>query len=449
MRLVGLVVIVLAVPMFVAWMRAGSRQRALAYAAFAAMPFFISAANLDAALIDWSQWPGYTKGAIVTLIDSLALAIIATHSRTRMSAWLWAPFWLYLGAAALSVLSAGVWMASTFYVFQLVRVFIAVLAIAAAAKDIGAVRAMGSGLAAAMILEAAYSIYERAGGAAQAAGTLPHQNLLGMMSHFALFPLFGMVLAGERRKLAMLGIVASLVVVALGGSRATIGLTGAGLVILLVLSTARRASPRKLQVMAGTVVTLGLAAVLAVGSLSSRFGGANDITKSDSERTSLARAAHMMIDDHPMGVGANQYVLIANSGGYSQRAGVVWNVGSRAANVHDFFLLTWAEMGWLGVAAAWFWLLAAMLLAIWYAWRDRRDPRGEIHLGIAVAVLTAVAHNLYEWIFVTSEVQYLLALNLGIATGLAAAWQAERRAARRPATAPAASRLSPAAGLAS
>lgn len=432
MRVLGLVFVVLALPLFIAWLRSGALQRRMAYAALAAMPFVIDAANLDAAVINWSQWPGYAKGAVLTLLDALALALLITHAKTKVSGWIIAPFALYIAAAVLSVAFAGVWMASTFYVFQLLRVLVVLLAVAAIATDLVAVRSLGNGLAAAMILEAAVALYQKMHGAAQAAGTLSHQNLLGMMSHFALFPLAGLMLAGDRSKLVTFGVLAGLVVVALGGSRATIGLTGVGLVLLLVLSTARRPTTRKFQIIGGATVVFALVATIASSTLAARFGRANDITQSDSERTSFDRAAHFMIENHPMGVGANQYVLVANAGGYSQRAGVVWSTGSRSANVHDFYLLTHAETGPIGLACAVLWLVVAMVVAGTHAWRDRRDPRGEIHLGIAVAVLVVSIHNFYEWIFVTSEVQYLFAINLGLTAGMAVAWQRDRRAARRP-----------------
>ena len=438
MSVVGLIIIILSVPMFIAWLRSGTAQRNLAYAAVAAMPFFIAAANLDAALINWSQWPGYTKGAIVTLLDSLALAILITHSKARITAWLWVPLVLYIMASLLSVAFAGVWMGSAFYVFQLLRVLLVLLAVAAISIDLGAVRAIGFGLAGAMVVEAVYTIYEKLNGAAQAAGTLGHQNLLGMASHFALFPLLGLILAGERSKLIGAGVLGGLIAVALGGSRATIGLTAVGMILLLVLSVARRPTTRKLQIIGGTALVFALVAVLAFSTLSSRFGGRNDALHSDSERLSLARAANSMIDDHPMGVGANQYVLIANSEGYSQRAGVAWNFGSRGANVHDFFLLTRAELGLIGLVFGSLWLVASIVVASTYAWRDRKDPRGEIHLGIAVAVLIVTVHNFYEWIFVTSEVEYLFAINLGMSAGMAFAWQRDRREARRAAKARAA-----------
>ena len=49
------------------------------------------------------------------------------------------------------------------------------------------------------------------------------------------------------------------------------------------------------------------------------------IASSDTERTAMKQAAKMIIADHPIGLGANQYVVVTNTGGYSARAGVAWN----------------------------------------------------------------------------------------------------------------------------
>jgi len=61
------------------------------------------------------------------------------------------------------------------------------------------------------------------------------------------------------------------------------------------------------------------------------------------ERALFEAAAKAMFADHPMGVGANQYVVVASTQGYSERAGVPWNWTSRSANVHNTYLLVAAE----------------------------------------------------------------------------------------------------------
>jgi O-antigen ligase len=419
MRLVGIAIILAFLPLCIVWLRGGVAQRRLAYLAIGVLPFSINTLNLDVALIDWSMWPGYVKGAILSVLDMLALAIVITHRRTRVSAWLLGPLILYIAAVAASIAASNVATPSALYLFQLARVLLLTIAVATAMQDASALRYLGWGLSIGIIIQAGASLLERAQGVTQAAGTMGHQNLLGMMTHFVLFPLLGLIFAGERSKVIMVGACASIVVIALSGSRATIGFAGAGIVLFALLSLARKVTAQKLRIVGGGAVAVAIAGAAATMTLSERMR-TQDSASSNAERVAFARAAHMMIDDHPFGIGANQYVVVANTGGYSQRAGVNWNSGSRATNVHNFYLLTRAELGLAGAFAFILLIISAIAFSIRQSWADRRDARGEVALGIAVALTVAAFHHFFEWIFVMAEVQYVFAISIGMAGGLAA-----------------------------
>jgi O-antigen ligase len=149
------------------------------------------------------------------------------------------------------------------------------------------------------------------------------------------------------------------------------------------------------------IVGLGLLALLAatpvaLSSLQKRFETAPLSTDYD-ERAAFARAARMAIADHPMGVGSNQYVVAANIQGYSDRAGVVWNSGSRSANVHNTYLLVWAETGFMGLVAFITLMLMPIMIALRGAWRNRKDPRSDLTLGLGIGLAVVSIHSLYEW----------------------------------------------------
>ena len=137
-----------------------------------------------------------------------------------------------------------------------------------------------------------------------------------------------------------------------------------------------------------------------------------------------------------MGVGANQYVVVANTQGYSERAGVIWNWNSRSAHVHNTYLLVAAETGWLGLITFVSLLIAGIVQGLRYAFKDRRDPRGDIVLGCTMAIVTATGQIFYEWVFVTYQAQYVFVISLGIIAGLIRARKAERAAAGRSAQSP-------------
>ena len=64
----------------------------------------------------------------------------------------------------------------------------------------------------------------------------------------------------------------------------------------------------------------------------------------------MTAAARVIIADHPLGVGPNQYLFVANLGGYSERAGVAWNYANRSAPMHNSYLLqSRAELGLVGL----------------------------------------------------------------------------------------------------
>jgi hypothetical protein len=141
----------------------------------------------------------------------------------------------------------------------------------------------------------------------------------------------------------------------------------------------------------------------------------------------------MIISDFPLGIGANRYVIVANAGGYSERAGVGWDRGSRGAPVHNSYYLVTAEMGWLGLAG----LLSLLASAFFVSLRAfRRLPQsfaGEIAAGTAVSILMVAIHAYYEWIFFHHIVQSMLATCFGVAS---ATFVISRRSAQATRQAP-------------
>jgi O-antigen ligase len=134
----------------------------------------------------------------------------------------------------------------------------------------------------------------------------------------------------------------------------------------------------------------------------------------------MTAAARMIIADHPLGVGANQYVIVANLGGYSERAGVAWNFANRSAPVHNSYLLVWAEMGLIGLMG----LLTMMVSIVSFGLKETRrlagDERSELMIGLLATLIVSGAHLAFEWLFLTNYVHYLLAMSAGALVGIAA-----------------------------
>lgn len=417
MRLVGIILVILSLPALIGWLKSNPAHHKWAWAAIGVLPFTINAINLDAALVSWAGWTGYAKGLVVTLLDTLALAIIVTSRAPLRRLPFLGLFLAYIGSVALSLALSSAPMSSSFYLFQLVRVLIVFVAVAAVAPRPQAVRWIAFGLAAGAIFQAIVTVSQRADGAFQTSGTMGHQNLLGMMLHFVLLPLLALLLAGERSKLIMAGVAAALLAIALGASRGSIGFSGIGIVTLIALSLVRRSTPHKWKMTGFIAAALALTTPLMLQGLEKRFDQLAEQGDYD-ERAALERAARAMWADHPFGVGANQYVVVANAGGYSERAGVVATYGSRSAKVHDVYLLVAAETGWLGLLTLVALLSVATARGLGFAFRNGRDHRGEIVLGATAAVMVTAAHSLYEWVFVSYQAQYVFAIALGVVAGM-------------------------------
>ena len=260
--------------------------------------------------------------------------------------------------------------------------------------------------------------WERFGhGVVQAAGSFGHQNLLGMMSHFVVFPLFALLLAGNRERLVALGPIAGIATAVLTASRATLGFAGIGYVELFVLSALRKWTSRKAAILMTGIMIAVVAAPLAIWSVQRRFE--TEPMGPYDERAAFKKAASMILADHPLGVGANNYVVVANTGGYNDKAGVAWVSGSESANVHNIYWLVAAETGYLGLVTFLLLLLRPLTTAFVCGWRNRGDLRGDLLLGLGVSLLTVYLHSCFEWIAITFPAQYMFALTSGMVAGLA------------------------------
>lgn len=439
MKWVALALILLAMPLLTAWLRTNPRFAPVVWAMLGFLPFVLGPWHLMVAPYASAMWSGYVKGWEISLLDSIALAVIfGTRGRwPRLT--LIVPLLAYVAAVAISISQAKFGTLASSYLLQLLRIVVVFVAVAKLVQDDRGERAVLTGLIAGLAVQAGYALWARMGGALQTGGSMGHQNLLGFVSHMAIMPAFALLLAGRWQRVALVGVIAGVIAVILTASRATIAFSAIGLILTLLLSMAIRMTPRKAAIGLAGIVFLGASVPLANAALQRRFDaqGSSFFTE-DQERVAFERAAHLMLTERPMGVGPNHYVFVANTEGYSARAGVSWSTGSRATNVHNSYMLVAAETGWLGIVT----LVTLLASAIWFALatavRYRRQPGSEILIGVACALIAVGIHALYEWMFVTYPAQYLFAVSLGLIAGLRSRFARAvlRSAARAPARLP-------------
>jgi O-antigen ligase len=394
------------------------RLRVFSLAAF--LPFVLDSLHLNWAVLNW-RWVGYVKGAEVSLLDFMALSLYLSLPHPERPLPFRRSMTIYLAVTALSAIEAMYPVAALFYPLQLARTFLVCATVyRGVCADPRVPDAVLKGLAAGLLLEVALAVWQRAHGVLQTPGTFASQNLLGMISQFVIFPFFAAMLGGRRGWLAPAVVAAGLVIAVLTASRATIALDFLGLATVFALSAIGHWTPRKAKVLWAGVAATVVFALFAASSLQQRFHGGPELglSQEDGERVRFKKAAAEMFADHPMGVGANHFNLVANVGGYFTRVGEIWSAG-RASNVHNVYWLVAAETGYIGLIAFVAFLLPPLIAAWRCGFRHRTKPRGDLLLGLGVALLVIYVHSFEEWIFVVFESQYLLAIVIGLVAGLA------------------------------
>lgn len=419
MKWVFLVLVLVAAPTLAAWLKTKPRAAPIIWGLLGFLPFVLGPWHLIVAPYSTAGWPGYVKGWEVSLLDAVAIGIIFGTGDRWPKPTLVLPFLAYIFAVLIAVYQAEFGKLAFSYVFQLIRVIIVFLAVGRVVVSERGEKAVLTGLVLGLGVQAIYAIVARAGGALQTGGSLGHQNLLGFVSHLVLMPAFALFLAGRWQRIAITGILCGLIVVILTASRATIAFSAVGLGLTLLLSMAFHFNGRKAVLGAVGVVLLAASYPLAQASLDRRFEIQNmKFFDEDKEREAFVRAARAMIDDHPMGVGPNHYVVTANTQGYSSRAGVNWRSASRGTNVHNSYLLVAAETGYFGLFAMVLLLGSALWYALSTAYQYRRHCGSEVLIGLGCGVLAMSIHGFYEWMFVIYPTQYVLASSLGLIAGL-------------------------------
>ena len=396
--------------------RSNTRVRGIVWALVAFLPFVMEPLHITMAVISWPTWPGFVTGTEVTVVDALTLSLYFALPPIRQSLPFRISFALYFIVIILSALQAFVPIAAIFYSWQLARMFLVYVVVVSACADPGALSALLKGMSAGLVLQVPVVLWQRFGlGLLQAPGTFDHQNTLGLVTHFIVFPFFALLLSGRAGWLPSIVVPAGIIVELLTTSRATLGLAAIGYSVVFVVSAIRGWTSRKAIALTVALAVGAVVTPIALSAIESR--GSHALDGSDEERAAFISSASSMLSDHPLGVAANNFVVVADVEGYYKRAGVTWM--SYLGTVHNVYWLVVAESGYFGLIAYVTFLFNPMIVAFWCSLRNRDDVRGDLLLGLGTALLVVYLHNLFEWIFVTAQVQYLFTIDIGMVAGLA------------------------------
>jgi O-Antigen ligase len=447
----GLFIMLVAILPLSGWLRRNPREVPKIWMLVGFLPFVLVSFHLLMAVISHLYWPGYVSGD-VTVLDAVMLALYISMPRSRSRLPFQLPMALYFIAVLLSVFQAQSPTDALLYPWQLARMFLVYATVTrACANDERVAPALLKGMTAGLFVEAALAVWQRIGlGLVQADGSFAGHSFLGLVSHFMVFPNFALLLAGERGYLPGAAVLAGLLIEVLTTSRATIGLAGLGYAMLFMISAVRRMTSRKVMILSIGLAATAVLAPLAVSSFEKRFSAEVGSDPDFDERVAFKTAASMILSDHPLGIGPNHYVVVASSG-YNKLAGVPQVAGQNDAFVHNIYWLVAAETGYPGLITFVLVLICPLPVAFRCGWRNRGDKRGDLLIGLGVALLIVYLHCLYEWIFIHFQAQYIFAMEVGLVAGLAQQlgyWRRSyRRQASRPSSAPPVKSLTSTGGL--
>jgi hypothetical protein len=355
----------------------------------------------------------HSKGLIVSLTDTLALAICIRYMRRARKPFL---SWICCctSSAAYLAVCGALFTPAIFNVFTLLKATLYFRAC-----YLVAVRRLGCLVTGLLCHDREWLRYDpkQDAGQLQAAGLIGHRNYAGMLVNMAVPVLLVAGMQLKLKALPLMAVVLCGVAAAIGGSRAVIVFFGITVFMTLVLVLCTKPSRQ-----AGTVFALCLLGSLvitplAMDTLSDRFAqtGSSFETGKDDERLALEQASKMMNADHPFGVGANQWAVTANTKGYSSAAGVAWQTSAGSATVHNSYALVRTEGGQVALAGMLVLLGSALFSGLLYLFRRRVNPARLFAVPVVVTTSVLIVHLNYEWGFVSMGTLYMFAFNTALA----------------------------------
>ena len=378
------------------------------------IPFF-GTSSVDGNLIYDMVYRGSSRDIGLNLLDLAAVALIIGLPKPKHPMPFRKTMGIYFVIAFISIAFAENPLFSAFGVWKIMRMIFVVRAVSLACETPGLAPNVLKGVAWGIVYVFVICVKQRyVDGYWQVAGTFPHQNSLGMAVELTAPILFALALSGQGGALSIVSVLLAGVCILFGLSRGAMAMFGVALFMVFAVSTVRKLSWRKTVVAVGGALAGLLVLLKAWDSIVERFATAAE--KSATSRDRYEIMTERMINDHPFGIGINQYSYVVEHGGYSK-----WGAhlgGDVDAIVHNVYLLTWSEIGPHGLFVFLLICFLPLLIAIRAAWYARADPRGDLMVGCAASLLVIAVHGTLEWGWRQLEIGYLFFILVGLVGGI-------------------------------
>lgn len=398
-------------------------------------------ANINFASMEYYRGP--ERGFEVSLTDLIAWALVGALLLRASGKLRWLPYnslWMlaFFGVACLATAMAEDRLLACFTLFKFARMYVVFWCVANCLRLDREYRPVWMGMAAISALMTAIALKQKyVDGIFRIYGPFDHSNTIPSFL-ILIIPVLLMWGLGDRRLrraevlISLAGVLGMLFAVIATLSRAGLLVAAGSVLGVLVAANARAYSGR-------VAVTSLLVCVGALGSglkaadtLIERFRDAPQ--ESAEAREEFNVAAGMMVRDHFLGVGLNNFSLVlTQTPEYRQHFRAM--AGEQQAGVaHQIYLLTAAEMGYPGLVLFLVVIGRFGWLAAKGAWRSR-SLEGLLLFAFALGFCGLYALGFLEWTLRISPVTCLFVIAAGVCAALAEIAQAQAVAAR-PARAP-------------
>lgn len=346
-------------------------------------------------LISQENYRGDSRGIEITTVDLILLALRFALPRTRekpATRHVLVRSFFFL-CVLLSFKDTPDVLKSAFSLWKLTRMYMAFDTMVVAFLDVQLVAAATRGLAFGVLWQGWLVLWQKyAQHAIRTMGAMPHPNSLAMIVNLVAPTAFALWLSGRARPYAPLVVgaagISTIASLSRGGMMMFVFATGLG----ALAAFARGFEARKLKIIGALFFAAALVLARSIDTIIERFTTAPK--ESEEARVLFNRAAKMMAEDHPFGVGINMYSYVLDHGGYADRLSI--EPGDRNGIAHHIYWLTAAELGYIGAVA--YVLVIASVLVSTMRLAMRSGLRGDIGVGLTLGLTTMTLQGTAEWI---------------------------------------------------
>ncbi|MEZ4255715.1 MAG: O-antigen ligase family protein [Polyangiales bacterium] len=391
----------------------------VAYFAIGIAPFFNMEALSLSFFYDYDltiDFRGETRGLEITILDLVAWITLVALGRGRYPSPFAKARWFYVLMLFASVLWATLPIYALFSIAKVLRAYVVLRVVSRAMEDPRSGPHFVRGLAWGALWAFSIAVRQRfAEGLPRVFGPFPHPNTFAMAINVVFAVAFAIVLSGRGKLFAAVVTGGAVVSVILTLSRASLILTVGAAVLLVAVSMRRGVTKRKLLIIGGGMAAGAVVFAVTARAIVDRFLNAPAI--SAEARELFNRAARMMLEDRPLGIGLNNFSYVLKNGGYATKVGLPEVDADGIA--HNIYWLTLAELGVQGLIAYVVMILGPVVLAFRTAWRRGQAVGADVALGLGVGLVTLHLQGFSEWAIRQSTLTYLQWIAAGLVAGLA------------------------------